>query len=101
MFFAGSSANLVTLCPHFLFGIQLPQSLCFTLAKIPHQMRPKNRVFCPQCNRPKLLFTSREKAYTFIRFNAQDITAQSGHAPNRAYFCQGCGGWHVTSKPKQ
>ena len=60
-------------------------------------MRPtKNRVFCTQCFKPKMVFESRAKALNFIRFNAEEINDENGYAPKRAYYCSSCGAWHVT-----
>ncbi len=60
-------------------------------------MKPiKNRVFCSDCGRVKMLFPSEEKANNFIAFNAEAMTADGGKAPGRSYFCTACGGWHVT-----
>lgn len=61
-------------------------------------MKPiKNRIFCIECQRPKMLFESKSKAANFIKFNADEIKSESGVAPKRVYFCKSCGGWHVTS----
>ena len=61
-------------------------------------MKPtKNRVYCPECHRTKMLFVSEDKANTFLRFNTEEITEQNGKHPIRAYFCEACAGWHLTS----
>lgn len=61
-------------------------------------MKPtKNKVFCRDCNRPKMLFPSEEKALNFIKFNSEEIAEESEKVPVRAYFCDFCNGWHVTS----
>ena len=61
-------------------------------------MKPiKNRIFCIECRRAKMLFESKSKALNFIKFNADEIKDESGIAPKRAYYCKSCGGWHVTS----
>jgi hypothetical protein len=61
-------------------------------------MRPtKNRVFCKDCGRTKMLFETEKKADNFISFNQEEIEMETGIAPKRSYFCQFCGGWHVTS----
>lgn len=61
-------------------------------------MKPtRNKVFCPDCERPKMLFETEQKAKNFIRFNSEEIQAESGYSPQRAYFCLFCNGWHVTS----
>ena len=62
-------------------------------------MKPiKNRIFCMECQRPKMLFESKSKAINFIRFNSDEIKNENGIAPTRVYFCKSCGGWHVTSR---
>lgn len=57
-------------------------------------MKPKNRVLCPDCGRPKILFESENKANNFIKFNAEEIP--HGHRL-RSYYCPACCGWHVSS----
>lgn len=65
-------------------------------------MKPtKNKFFCVDIGRTKLLFESQEKAERFIKFNSEDIFEKSGKAPVRCYFCSACGGWHITSSPHQ
>ena len=64
-------------------------------------MRPiKNSRFCPQCGKSKIVFETKKEAYRFLKFNADEIEAESGKRPVRAYYCTACGGWHVTSKPQ-
>lgn len=61
-------------------------------------MKPKkNKVYCPDCNRTKMLFPSEEKALNFMRFNTAEILEESNTAPIRAYYCDSCSGWHLTS----
>lgn len=61
-------------------------------------MKPKNRIYCSECGKKKLLFETEKKAVNFIKFNAEDILEETGFAPTRAYYCECCGGWHVTHK---
>lgn len=62
-------------------------------------MKPtKNRYFCVDAQRIKMLFESESAAKNFIKFNTGSIIAHGGHAPKRVYYCMACGGWHVTSK---
>ena len=62
-------------------------------------MKPsKNRVYCPDCGRTKMLFESEAKALRFMKFNKEEIELENGKAPVRAYECKMCGGWHLTSK---
>lgn len=56
-----------------------------------------NYVFCVGAGRSKLLFESEAKARTFMKFNSEKIADKNGHAPVRAYYCECCGGWHLTS----
>ena len=61
-------------------------------------MKPtKNRVFCKDCGRVKMLFETEMKADNFIRFNSEDIELERGYSPNRSYYCIFCNGWHITS----
>jgi hypothetical protein len=61
-------------------------------------MKPtKNRVLCKDCGRKKMLFDTEKKAQNFIRFNNEEIQAESGYSPERSYYCLFCGGWHITS----
>ena len=61
-------------------------------------MKPiKNQIFCVACGRPKMLFETKAKADNFIRFNSSEIMEESGKAPIRSYYCEICGGYHVTS----
>ena len=60
-------------------------------------MKPKNRVFCPFCGYLKMLFSSEKKANNYLKFNANTVLEENGRKPIRAYFCEACGGWHVTS----
>ena len=61
-------------------------------------MKPiKNRIFCIECQRPKILFESKNKALNFIKYNSDEIKEENGIAPIRTYLCKSCGGWHVTS----
>ena len=61
-------------------------------------MKPiKNKIFCKNCNRSKMLFNTEKEANRFIKFNYDEIISESGYAPQRSYFCVFCGGWHITS----
>ena len=53
----------------------------------------KNRIYCPECRRSKMLFESETKANTFIKFNKDNI--ENGDKL-RSYFCVCCVGWHIT-----
>ena len=61
-------------------------------------MKPKkNQIFCVACGRPKMLFETKAKADNFIKFNSSEIMEESDKAPIRSYYCEICGGYHVTS----
>ena len=61
-------------------------------------MKPtKNQIFCVACGRPKMLFETKTKADNFIKFNSNEMMEESGKAPIRSYYCEICGGYHVTS----
>ena len=55
----------------------------------------RSKIFCRDCNRPKLLFKEEKNALNFIKFNAGKYSEKT---PVRAYFCNVCMGWHLTSK---
>ena len=63
-------------------------------------MKPtKNHFYCPGCQRPKMLFESKKEAVLFLKYNADAIEDETGKRPVRAYYCNHCCGWHLTSKP--
>jgi hypothetical protein len=46
-----------------------------------------------------MLFESKAKAENFIAYNSEGIQEENGKAPVRSYYCELCGGYHVTSNP--
>jgi len=59
-------------------------------------MKPtRNRMMCPDCARPKMLFESEAKAQRFIDFNGQDMEFGDRLRP---YYCPACCGWHISHK---
>ena len=44
-----------------------------------------------------MLFESEQKALKFMEFNQDLMLEENGKAPIRAYYCEVCGGWHLTS----
>lgn len=64
-------------------------------------IKPKNRVYCPIADRPKMVFENESKALNFIKFNGEGIEELNGYAPVRAYYCTGCAGWHLTHLGKK
>ena len=64
-------------------------------------MKPKNLIFCIGCQKSKMLFESKAKADNFIKYNSKDIYEEKGKAPVRSYYCEMCGGFHVTSNPSE
>ena len=63
-------------------------------------MKPKNRIFCPDCGRLKMLFHTEKEAQRFIKWNGNDI--DTGGEQLRIYYCSGCCGYHITkSKPNK
>lgn len=63
-------------------------------------MKPKNRTYCPCCQKLKLSFETEAKAENFMKYNADDIYKETGKKPVRTYYCMACGAWHVTSLEK-
>lgn len=69
------------------------------LVSVNNSKKPKRGfVFCPGCGRPKQLFKSQKEAELFLHYNQDAILDESGYCPVRAYYCEACGGWHVTSQ---
>lgn len=69
------------------------------LASVNNSKKPKRGfVFCPGCGRPKQLFKSEKEAELYLYYNQDAILDESGYCPVRAYYCEACGGWHVTSQ---
>ena len=64
-------------------------------------MKPKIRYFCVACQRPKMLFETQEEADRFIAYNRGEMLRGRRKAPVRSYYCEICGGWHVTSNPSK
>ena len=63
-------------------------------------MKPtRNKIFCYGCRKHKMLFETQAKADNFIRYNSEGIMEENGKAPVRSYYCEMCGGYHVTSNP--
>ena len=58
-------------------------------------MKPTNRIMCPDCGRPKMLFESERKANDFIKWNGDELYVPEG-CELRVYFCPSCCGWHIT-----
>ncbi len=54
----------------------------------------KNRIFCPDCAKPKMLFESEAKALNFIKWNGGKLETEG--KPLRAYYCPSCCGWHIS-----
>jgi len=46
-----------------------------------------------------MLFESKTKADNFIAYNSKGMLEENGKAPVRSYYCEFCGGYHVTSNP--
>lgn len=57
--------------------------------------KPKNRIMCPDCGRPKMLFETESKARNFIKFNGLDVEYRG---ELRTYYCPACAGYHISSK---
>lgn len=57
--------------------------------------KPKNRIMCPDCGRPKMLFETESKAKNFIKFNGSDVEYRG---ELRTYYCPACAGYHISSK---
>lgn len=61
--------------------------------------KPKNRVWCPDCGKPKMLFDSEKGAERFIKFNGDELTDDVSKL--RVYYCTACCGYHISSHKKK
>ncbi len=47
-------------------------------------MKPtKNRIYCMDCGRVKMLFETQKKADTFLKFNSEDIKKNSTYTSEK------------------
>lgn len=60
----------------------------------------KSKVFCPGCGRTKICFDTEKAAELFIKYNGDEIFEKIGKRLVRAYYCDMCLAWHVTSMEK-
>ena len=56
----------------------------------------KNRIFCPDCGRAKMLFETEKQANNFLKFN-MDAVNPDGSRTMRVYYCPACCGYHISS----
>lgn len=59
-------------------------------------VKPKNRVFCPDCMRQKMKFDTEKEAENFIKWNRTNFDEK---IPSRIYWCEACCGYHITARP--
>ena len=60
-----------------------------------------NLIYCTASRKEKLQFSTKKEAIRYMNYNSDRIASEHGYAPNRAYWCDCCFCWHVTSKPKR
>lgn len=63
-------------------------------------MKPKRRVFCPDCGRHKMLFNSLPEANLAIERLGPEILKENGYTVTEAYKCPVCLGWHLRHKKR-
>lgn len=56
------------------------------------------KVFCDRSKIKKHLFPTQEKAEQYMRNLILNARKFEGGLPQRVYYCESCGGWHMTSK---
>lgn len=59
-------------------------------------VKPKNRVYCPDCQRQKMKFNTEKEANDFIKWNGKNFDDKT---PLRTYWCEACCGFHITARP--
>ena len=58
--------------------------------------KPKNnRIMCPDCGKPKMLFATEKEAQNFIKWNSSEM--EHGQTL-RPYYCPACCGYHISHK---
>ena len=83
-----------------MYRVLNQQQFFFAQKQKRRYMRPtKNIVYCCVCQKPKMLFETKQKADNFIKYNSKEILEENGKAPIRSYHCMMCGGFHLTSNP--
>ena len=55
----------------------------------------KNRIMCPDCGKPKMLFETEKEAQNFIKWNSGDMEHSDKLRP---YYCPACCGYHISHK---
>lgn len=62
-------------------------------------MKPtRNKYYCIACGHTKMRFETEKEALLFMEYNADDILEETGKKPVRAYYCDVCMAWHLTSR---
>lgn len=56
------------------------------------------KVFCEKSKAKKHLFPTQEKAEKYMQNMILNVRELEGGLPQRVYYCESCGGWHMTSK---
>lgn len=59
----------------------------------------KNKVWCPDIGRSKMLFETESAAKNFIKFNGDEIIDDVSKL--RVYWCPACCGYHISSHQKK
>ena len=61
-------------------------------------MKPTNNsVHCAACGKTKMLFETQDNADNFIKSNGGEILEETGKNLTSSYYCELCGGYHVSS----
>jgi hypothetical protein len=58
----------------------------------------KNRFYCYDSVKVRMLFKTEKKAINFIKLNSAEIEENSNVKLERHYYCIACNGWHITSR---
>lgn len=56
------------------------------------------KTYCERSKVKKHLFTTQEKAEQYMMNLIMNARSIDGGLPQRVYYCESCGGWHMTSK---
>lgn len=79
----------------------MPMSKSRNMFRLVNDGKPRESrlIYCTAARRPKLQFSSLTKATRYIQWNSVKILTESSKAPVRAYWCNSCCCYHVTSRP--
>lgn len=71
---------------------------CALILLVLFMRRRGAKTYCEKSKVKKHLFTTQEKAEQYMTNLIMNARSIDGGLPQRVYYCEACGGWHITSK---